>query len=134
MTASWWYWERDTLILYVHVQPRASCNEIVGMHGERLKVRVVCSPTGGEANKCLIAILAKEFRVPRSAIALQSGERTRDKRLAVHAPRAFPAWFPAYQEASIRLSGMQGDRARAGKPDHPRSPTGGGVCGVASKK
>lgn len=95
MSAAWYQWKGQILTLNVSVQPRASCNEVVGVQGERLKVRVVCAPTGGEANQCLIRMMAKAFRVPRSAITLQMGEHSREKRLAVHSPRDLPVWLPA---------------------------------------
>jgi uncharacterized protein (TIGR00251 family) len=119
LTSPWWHWDQDALVLNVHVQTRASCNEIVGVQGERLKVRVACAPTGGKANRKLIALLARAFRVSPSAVSLRAGEHARNKRLAVHAPRVFPRWLPVCREASVGLPDLQRGRARPRKPDVP---------------
>jgi uncharacterized protein (TIGR00251 family) len=71
--------------LRVHVQPGASRSEICGRHGDALKVRLAAPPIEGRANKALIEFLAREFDVPRRAIALVSGDHGRDKRLMITA-------------------------------------------------
>lgn len=48
-----------------------------------LKARVSAVPENGKANKALIALLAKAFRVPKSAITLISGETARKKILRI---------------------------------------------------
>jgi uncharacterized protein (TIGR00251 family) len=63
----------------VYVQPRASKNEIVGQHGDAIKVRLTAPPVDGAANEALIAFLAKEARVSKSAVRIVSGETSRRK-------------------------------------------------------
>ena len=69
----------------VRLQPRASKNEISGWRedpgtGDRvLRVRVTTPPVDGKANSALIKLLAKEFRVPKSAIRIVQGETSREK-------------------------------------------------------
>ena len=63
----------------VYVQPRASNNAIVGMHGDALKVRLTAPPVDGAANAGLIAFLAKEIGVAKSAIRIVAGESSRRK-------------------------------------------------------
>jgi uncharacterized protein len=88
--ASWYRWEGDVLILSVRVQPRASRDELAGVQGERLKVRITASPVEGEANAHLVRFLAERFRVAKSQITLLDGESSRAKRLAIRGPRALP--------------------------------------------
>ena len=83
-------WHGDTLTLQVHVQPRASRNEIVGPHGDALKVRITAPPVEGKANAHLIQFLAKTFRVPKSHITLASGEASRCKVLRIQSPQSLP--------------------------------------------
>lgn len=78
------------LILDVHVQPRASRDEIVGYHGDRLKIRIVAPPVDGKANQHLIAFLASVFRVPKRDVVLLAGESGRDKRLKIVRPVCIP--------------------------------------------
>ncbi|MCB0859602.1 MAG: DUF167 domain-containing protein [Solirubrobacterales bacterium] len=69
----------------VRLQPKASRNELKGWKedpesGERiLQARVTAPPVDGKANKALIALLAKEFKTPKSKIRIVQGETSRDK-------------------------------------------------------
>jgi uncharacterized protein (TIGR00251 family) len=63
----------------VHVQPRASRNEIAGIHGDAIKVRLTSPPVDGAANEALVIFLTERFAVPRHAITIVSGARSRAK-------------------------------------------------------
>lgn len=95
METDWYFWEGDTLTLTLRVQPRASRDEIAGVQGGRLKVRITAPPVDGKANAHLIRFLAREFKVPRSRITLLAGETGREKRLRIHAPGRLPPWLPS---------------------------------------
>ena len=88
--AEWARWDGDDLILQVRVQPRARRDEIAGLHGGRLRVRITAPPTDGRANEQLIRFLADRFQVPRARVELLSGSATRDKRLRIAAPARLP--------------------------------------------
>ena len=92
-TPTWQHFEDDTLILELRVQPRASRDEVVGVQGGRLKVRIAAAPVDNAANSRLKGFLAKEFGVTRGRIRLLSGEARREKRVAVDGPRRLPSWF-----------------------------------------
>ena len=79
------------LILDVHVQPRAAKDEIVGYHGDRLKIRITAPPVDGKANQYLIGFLAGMFKVPKRNVVLLAGESGRDKRLKIISPKQIPA-------------------------------------------
>lgn len=87
MDAGWYRWQDDVLILQVHVQPRASRDEIVGPHGDALKIRITAPPVEGRANRQLTALLARTFGVPRGAVELAGGESGRRKRFRIRQPR-----------------------------------------------
>lgn len=70
-------------LVNIHVQPRASKNEIAGIHGESLKVRLTSPPVEGAANSLLIEFMAKKLGVPKSRVELVSGEKSRHKTLKV---------------------------------------------------
>ena len=48
-----------------------------------LKARVAAPPDAGKANASLLALLARELRVPKSAVAVASGQTSRLKTIAV---------------------------------------------------
>jgi uncharacterized protein (TIGR00251 family) len=72
-----------SLTLRILVQPRASRSEIVGPHGDALKVRLAAPPVDGAANEELVRLLAREFKVPRSAVTIVSGQMSRRKTVKV---------------------------------------------------
>ena len=86
-----YHWQNDDLLLSVKLQPGASKNEIVGIIGEALKIRISAPPVDGRANKQLIAFLADVFKVAKSDIQLLSGHSSRNKRLLIQKPRSLPA-------------------------------------------
>ena len=82
-------WEGNTLILELCVQPRASRDAIVGVHGDRLKVTITSAPTDGKANKHLIKFLAKYFGVTQKQVQIKRGESSRFKSVVVIEPVIF---------------------------------------------
>jgi uncharacterized protein len=63
----------------VHVQPRASRSELVGVHGTAMKIRLSAPPVDGAANEALVIFLASLFAVPRRAVRILAGESSRSK-------------------------------------------------------
>jgi len=88
-----YYWQGDDLLIKVLLQPNASRNAIVGMHGNHLKISLMTPPIGGKANKQLIVLLGKVFRVKKSNIAILTGERSRYKTVRICAPSHLPDVF-----------------------------------------
>ena len=77
--------EREgTAIFSVRVQPRASKDEIAGEMGGALKVRLRAPAVEDRANEALVEFLAQLLKTPRSAVRIQSGERSRTKRIEIH--------------------------------------------------
>ena len=70
-------------LLHILVQPRASRSEIVGPHGDMLKVRLAAPPVDGAANEELVRFLAKEFGVPQRAVEIVAGLSSRRKTVRV---------------------------------------------------
>jgi uncharacterized protein (TIGR00251 family) len=70
---------QDGATLAVRVQPRASANEIVGRHGDALKVRVTAPPVDAAANAAVVALLAKAIGCPASAVTIIRGHTSRSK-------------------------------------------------------
>lgn len=69
------------VVLAVHVQPGAGRTEVVGRHGDALKLRVAAPPTGNRANEAVVELVAKEFNLKSAAVTVTSGSSSRQKRL-----------------------------------------------------
>jgi uncharacterized protein (TIGR00251 family) len=70
--------------LTVRAQPRASRSEVVGAHGNALKVRLAAPPVEGAANEELRRLLAKALGIPRSQIEVSQGLSSRTKVIRLH--------------------------------------------------
>lgn len=69
--------------ILIHVQPRASRTELVGPHGDAIKIRLRAPPVGGAANDELIGFLAKRLGVRRKDVRIVGGATQRRKRVTV---------------------------------------------------
>ena len=71
------------VIIKVQVQTRASRDEVVGPHGDLLKVRITAAPVAGAANKHLLKFLAKQLKIPQSNLSLRSGATSKNKSIFI---------------------------------------------------
>ena len=69
----------DGVLLTLHIQPGAKKTEIVGLHGDALKLRLTAAPIDGKANEALTGFLAKTLGIPKSRVTLVSGQTSRRK-------------------------------------------------------
>jgi uncharacterized protein len=67
----------------VRVHPRAARTAITGTVGDALKLSLSAPPLDGRANVALVDFFAELFSVPRSAVQVVTGERSRNKVIRV---------------------------------------------------
>ena len=72
-----------TVSFPVRVQPRASTDEIAGVIGGALKIRLQAPAVENRANEALVEFLAHLLKTPKSAVRILGGERSRTKRVEV---------------------------------------------------
>ena len=72
-----------SLLLRLHVQPRAAANALAGVQGDALKLRLTTPPVDGKANQAVISYLAKLLRLPKSALVIKSGQQSRSKTIII---------------------------------------------------
>ena len=72
---------KDGAILTVHIQPKASTTECVGIHGDAIKIRVAAPPVDGAANDELIRFLARRLSISPTSVQIHSGAGGRHKRV-----------------------------------------------------
>jgi hypothetical protein len=88
VASSWYRYDshRNVLCIDVYVQPNARRTEVVGAHGESLKVRIAAPPLDDRANALLLEFLGQTLGTPASRISIARGARGRRKTVAIAAP------------------------------------------------
>jgi uncharacterized protein (TIGR00251 family) len=74
---------RTGVLIDVRVIPRAGTSGIAGVRDNAVVVRLNAPPVDGAANAELIEILADVLDVPKRAVAIVSGDRSRHKRVRI---------------------------------------------------
>jgi uncharacterized protein (TIGR00251 family) len=72
------HWHLD-----LRVQPNAARSEVVGPHGDQLKVRVAAPADDGKANRALVLFVAKRLGVARASVRIVRGQHNRSKTVEV---------------------------------------------------
>ncbi|MDH3666086.1 MAG: DUF167 family protein [Paracoccaceae bacterium] len=88
MAARAWTQTASGLRLRVRLTPRAGRDALGGIRTDetgrsRLLAKVASPPVGGAANTALIKLVAKALGVPKSSVALVSGDAARVKTLEI---------------------------------------------------
>jgi len=73
----------SSIVLNLHIQPRASKNQVCGVQDNALKIRLTSPPVDGAANKLCREFLAELLDLPKSAVEIISGETSRHKRVRI---------------------------------------------------
>ncbi|MCL5056792.1 MAG: DUF167 domain-containing protein [Actinobacteria bacterium] len=76
--------DEDGVTFRVKVQPRASKNQLAGVMGGAVKVRLTAPPVDGEANQACLKFFADLFGVSLRSVELVTGHTGRNKTLKVH--------------------------------------------------
>jgi uncharacterized protein (TIGR00251 family) len=74
----------DGVTLDIRVVPRAGRAGIAGTRNGALLVRLNAPPVDGAANAELVTVMARVLGVPRKAVSIVAGERSRFKRVRIH--------------------------------------------------
>jgi len=88
---SWYQTGGDGVTIHVHAQPGARRTEVIGLHGDCVKLRLASPPVDGKANACLIEFLARRLGVKRSQVTITRGTGSRRKTVFVAVARLQPA-------------------------------------------
>lgn len=72
--------------LKIYVQPGGKKSEILGEHGDAIKIRIAAPPVEGAANEELIRFLADHYGVKRRDVEIVSGHTSRNKRVRITKP------------------------------------------------
>ena len=70
------------------IQPRSSKNEICGLHGDTLKIRLTSPPVEGEANRACVKFIAKFLGATPSRVTIVSGLAGQKKTIRIEGMNA----------------------------------------------
>lgn len=70
--------------LKVLIQPNAKKNQVIGIHGDSLKVRIKAPPVDGEANTALVKFLSEQLNIPQKQISIIHGLTGKNKLIEIH--------------------------------------------------
>ncbi len=74
----------DAYLISIRLQPKASCDEVVGITEDgNLKIRLTSPPVDGKANEALLKFLSKLLKVPKSKLEITKGLKSRSKTIKV---------------------------------------------------
>ncbi|MBW8076855.1 MAG: YggU family protein [Gallionella sp.] len=90
MSTLWFRVHDGVLTVTLHVQPGAKRTEIVGLHGDALKIKLAAPPVEGKANEALLRYIAERFGVPLRNVELKQGGQSRHKVVAVSGSTVSP--------------------------------------------
>ncbi|GIU29036.1 DUF167 family protein YggU [Shewanella sp. Isolate13] len=82
--------QQGNLLLQLYIQPKASRDQIIGLHGEEIKIAITAPPVDGKANAHLTKYLSKAFKVPKGDIEIVKGQMGRHKQVRITAPKLIP--------------------------------------------
>ena len=67
----------------VHVVPKAVKNEVVGKHGDALKIHLISNTVGGIANDTLVNFIANKLNIKREKVEIAAGLTSAEKMIIV---------------------------------------------------
>jgi uncharacterized protein len=110
--APWMRVSVDEVIVEITARPGASRRGVVGVTGDRLVVAVNSRPEKGAANHELIEYLAKELRVPRSAVMIARGQSARRKtiRIITHEPAKAASRLRQISRPELTIAKPRGEK------------------------
>lgn len=78
----------------VHAAPNAKKSEIVGIHGDALKIKIKAPPVDGKANEEIIRFFSELCGVPQSRVTLTSGQSSKTKSVLIADLKENPLKIP----------------------------------------
>ncbi len=126
----------STVALRLRIVPNARCSEVLGAHGDAIKVEVQAPAMDGRSNEALLAFLTEKLGVTRKEVELLAGEKSRDKTVRIagmDATEASRRLLQTANEARMKRGEEAHDTGRRQTRTGQRLAlaflTGGGVAG-----
>jgi len=77
----------EMAIVHFHIVPNAKTEQVVGTHGDAIKIKLRAPAVDGKANAALLNFLAEQLEISKHAIVLKRGEKSREKLIRIEGLR-----------------------------------------------
>ena len=84
--SSAYFWNGDTLVLHIFLQPRASQNEWAGRNNGQIRLRVTTAPVDNQANRECVKFISKSLKTAKTNVKVVRGQTSRFKIVEIHKP------------------------------------------------
>ena len=84
--SSAYFWNGDTLVLHIFLQPRASQNEWTGRHNGWISLRITVAPIDNHANLECVKFISKSLKTEKTNVKVIRGQTSRLKIIKIHQP------------------------------------------------
>jgi uncharacterized protein (TIGR00251 family) len=71
------------VIFHIHVVPKSAKNEVAGVQGDAVKLKINAPPVEGKANAACIKFLSEILGVRKNQVNIVSGHTSRKKTVAI---------------------------------------------------
>ena len=78
----------DDVLVWIKAVPGSSRDQVVGLVGERLKVKVSAPAEGGKANKAICRALAKALGLKARQVTIEAGASSPEKVIRIAGARS----------------------------------------------
>lgn len=73
----------SSALLSLHVVPNAPKSIVVGRHGTAIKIKLHAPAVDNKANAELLRFIAEQLDLPKSAVSLVRGQKSREKTVSL---------------------------------------------------
>lgn len=84
---NYYKWHEQNVHINLLVQPRASADQVIGVHGNQLKVKITANPVNDEGNQHLCEFLAHYFGVAKTHVSIIRGSTNKNKVVCIQNPK-----------------------------------------------
>ena len=78
------FWNGDTLILHIFLQPRASQNEWAGRHNGRIRLLVKAAHVNNQSNRECVKFISKSLKTAKTNVKVVRGQTSRFNTVEIH--------------------------------------------------
>ena len=82
--SSTYFWNGDTFVLHIFLQPRASQNERTGRHNGRICLRVIAVTVDNQTNRECVKFFSKSLKTAKTNVKVVRGQTSRFKTVEIN--------------------------------------------------